>query len=103
MQKRTIIKKIKAIIQNIGYTTTADMKSGSSPVHRSIGKNHFELAEGFGEQVKIVEYVGETEITEYELKYEDLDKDTLEEILFELETYEVGFDKTMDKVRSENF
>ena len=86
-QKKTIIKKIKAIISNVGYTTTADMESGSSPVHRSVGKDHFELAEGFAEKVKIVEYIGEMKITDYELEYEDLDKDTLENILYELETY----------------
>lgn len=103
MQKRTIIKKIRAIIANVGHTTTGDMQSGSSPVHRSVGKDHFELAEGFGQKVKIVEYVDEMEITDYELDYEDLDKDTLENILSELETYEIGFDKTMDKCRNNNF
>ena len=97
MQKKTIIKKIKAIIEKHGTggeydksITAADMQLNASPVISSVGKNTFQLAETFGlHKVTAVIYVHDREESEDYIAYEELEKDVLEEILFNLENYEV--------------
>jgi glycine betaine/choline ABC-type transport system substrate-binding protein len=98
MQKRTIIKRIKAIIENIGVTTNADMELGSSPVFNSIGEHTCQLVERYGHhKVDVVTYVHDNETDEDYVSYEDLEKELLEEILFNLENYEVDLDKTLER------
>jgi len=100
MQKRTIIKRIKAIIRNIGITTNADMGLGSSPILNSIGSHTCQLLETFGvDKAKAITYVHEMETDEDYILYEDLSKELLEEILFNLENYEVDLDKTMERTK----
>ena len=98
MQKRTIIKKIKEILNNDGLTTTADMELSSSPVHKSIGKDNHALIERFGQnKATVVVYVHETEVDEYDIDYEEIDKNTLEDLLTHLENYEVDQEKTLKR------
>ena len=100
MQKRTIIKKIKAIIEEYGSFSTADVESESSPIINSFGKDSYQLAERFNNNgVTAVSYVHETETDEDEILYEDLPKDVLEEILSIAEDYEVDFERTMKRCR----
>ena len=83
MQKRTIIKKIKAIITEWGGFTCADVEATSSPVIKTLGKDTCQLAERFDlYTVEAVLYVHDNETDTEHIKYEDLDKDTLEEILY---------------------
>src|ERR1017187_7847947 len=98
MQKEIIIKIIKAIIANIGETTSADMELNSSPCISRSGENTIQLAETFrAEDVRVITFVNGQEEDEDDIIYEDLSKSVLEEILNELENYEVTFNKTMDK------
>lgn len=81
-QKRTIIKEIKKIIQDWGGFSTADVEANSSPVIATLGKDTHQLAERFDlHKVTVITYVHENETDTDYVKYEDLDKDVLEEIL----------------------
>jgi len=102
MKKRTIIKRIKSIIEkhetfNIGEVVGAD----------GICVNEM------GNLVALVEYFNSTTvevniydansfssdpIDDYELTYEELDKDTLEQILFIAELFETDQEKTLKRI-----
>ena len=97
MQKRTIIKNIKRIIDNYGSFSVAEVEGESSPLINSMGKDSHVLAERFGSSVTGVTYVHETETDENEYEYEDLSKDTLEEILYLAELYETDQEKTLKR------
>lgn len=89
MQKRTVIKNINKIIVKFGSFTTADVEADSSPCIASLGKDTHQLLEEFGEhKVTALTYVHETVVDEDYIKYEDLDKDVLEEILLLAEMWE---------------
>jgi hypothetical protein len=82
-QKRTLIKKIRAIISEWGGFSTADVQATSSPVIKTLGKDSCQLAERFElYKVEAVIYVHENETDTDYIKYEDLDRDVLEEILY---------------------
>lgn len=82
MTKKDIIKKIKAIIADYGAFTTADVEAMSSPVIKTLGKDTCQLAERFDlHKVEAVIYVHESETGSDYISYEDLDKNTLTEIL----------------------
>jgi len=97
MQKRTIIKNIKRIIDNYGSFSVAEVEGESSPIITTIGKDSYVLAERFDSSVTGVTYVHETETDENEYEYEDLSKDTLEEILYLAELYETDQEKTLKR------
>ena len=100
MQKRTIIKKIKAIIEKHGTggefdknLTAAEMALESSPCINNF-KGGCVLLETFEQhKVTAVTYLNDNEKCEDYICYEDLAKDILEEILSDLENYEVEEDK----------
>jgi len=89
MQKRTIIKKINAIIREHGGFTTADVQAESSP---SVGalKGINQLCETFQYgKAEVVTYDrNDEEIDSEYMNYEDMKKDVLEEILNLAETHE---------------
>jgi len=89
MQKRTIIKKIKAIIKEHGDFTTADVNAESSPCVASL-KGINQLCESFNyDKVEVVTYDrNDDEIDSDYLSYEDLKKDVIEEILILAENHE---------------
>lgn len=100
MQKRTIIKKIKAIIAKIGEVTSTEIQLDSSPCILSIGGHTCQLIETFGQhKVTAVTYIHDREEDEDYISYEDLKKDILEEILFDLENYEVEQDKFLESCK----
>ena len=103
MQKRTIIKKIKAIINKVGELTLAQMELDSSPCFSAL-TNVSQLVETFGHhKVTVVTYVNDNEMGEDYIAYELLEKDLLMEILEDLEAYEVADDKLMGSIKNENF
>lgn len=90
MQKKTIIKKIKAIIKEHGSFTIADVQADSSPCIASM-KGATQLAESFHyDKVEAVTYElkYDEEIDSDNIPYEDLKKDVLEEILHLAENWE---------------
>jgi hypothetical protein len=97
MQKRTIIKRIKSIISEYGSFSVAEVEGESSPLINSMGKDSYVLAERFDSSVTGVTYVHETETDENKYEYEDLSKDTLEEILYLAELYETDQEKTIKR------
>jgi len=103
MQKRTIIKKIKAIINKFGELTSAQMELSSSPCFASTGSVS-QLCETFGHhKVTVITYIRDNEEGEDYIAYELLDKDLLSEILMNLEDYEWHEDKLMASTKNENF
>ncbi len=103
MQKKTIIKKIKSIFERLDETslTTQELEMSSSPIHKDLGGRSCALIERFNRSdVDVVVYAKDEEVDEYSVDYEDLEKDVLEEIFYALEQYEIGMDKTMDRIRS---
>jgi len=108
MKKEEQISEIKRIVVEHfeGSVTTGELELGSSPCIMSTGNktNISFLVETFGEDnVTVVHYVNETEISEDDVDYEDLSDDIVDEIYNLLEEYEIGLDKTMNKIRGENF
>ena len=99
MQKRTIIKRIKTIIENYGSFSIADVEGESSPLINSMGKDNVILAERFTkDDVEGVTYVHETVVEYNNFDYEELSKDTLLEILELAELYEVDQEKTIKRI-----
>lgn len=89
MTKKTIIKKIQAIIREHGSFTTGDVMADSSP---SVGalKGINQLAESFYfDNAEIVTYDRrDEEIDSERMDYSEMKKETLEEILSLAETHE---------------
>ena len=88
-QKRTIIKRIKAIIKEHGEFTTAEINAESSPcVPSNKGRN--ELCESFSfDGVEVITYDNnDNEIDTETVDYESLSKDIIEEIYILAEQYE---------------
>jgi hypothetical protein len=78
-KKSDYIEKIQGVIDNIGFTTAADMQLDSSPVHQAINKNHIALIERFSrETATVVIYVHEMEVDTQEISYEDISNENLE-------------------------
>jgi len=90
MQKRTLIKKIQAIIKEFGAFTTADVQAVSSPIIASLGEVS-QLAERFThDKVVAITYDKRgDEIDEDNISYHDLTKDVLEDIYQLAENWEV--------------
>ena len=98
---------LRRLFDNGGSTTTAELQVDSSPCIGGQGTNKMNvstLVEGFNEDdVDIVTYNNETEISDGCIPYEDLAEDTIDEILVLLEEYDVDMNKTMDSTRDEDF
>lgn len=102
MQKRTIIKTIRTIINNCGggEVSSADMELNSSPCLRNYPTFNT-LVEVCGlHKVTVVHYVNDEAVGEDYIPYEELEKDILEEILFNFENYEVDVNKTIKRCQS---
>lgn len=103
MQKKTIIKRIKSIIENYGTfgLGEVDAADGIGICVNEMG-DLVALAEYFnGTTIEVNVYdtnsFSSDPISDYELKYEELTKATLEEILFVAELYETDQEKTIKR------
>jgi hypothetical protein len=102
MQKRTIIKSIKKIIDNYGSFSIKEVEGDESICVNNMG-NLIALAEYFdntGIEVNVYEpsSFSSDEIDSYELTYEELSNDVLKEILFLAEMYEAEQQKTLKRI-----
>ncbi len=82
MKKAVIIQKIKAIINEHGSFTTAEVNAESSPCIASLGRT-CQLAESFyKDKVEVITYNNDREdgVSDY-IKYEDIKNAQLTEIL----------------------
>jgi len=104
MQKRTIIKKIKTIIENYGTFNIGEVEGADGICVNEMG-NLVALVEYFnGTTIEVNVYnpnsFSSDPIDDYELTYEELDKDTLEQILFIAELFETDQEKTIKRCAS---
>lgn len=102
MQKKTIIKRIKSIVENYGTFNIGEVVGADGICVNEMG-NLVALVEYFnGTTVEVNIYDANSfssdPIDDYELTYEELDKDTLEQILFIAELYETDQEKTLKRI-----
>ena len=93
MTKKDILKKIKAVLKRIGYTTAGELDLDHSPCYGSLGEKVVALVEEFGvDTFQVVVYCDEQEIDCFESDYGDMedniDEFDLEYLLEALEKYE---------------
>lgn len=107
MTKQKLIKEIKRIYNEIdtGSITMSEMGADHSPIAGSLGTTAYQLVETlYEDRVETQIYVNDRESDGFEdVSYEDLPQDCLEDIHELLENHLIGLDKTMDKIRDENF
>ena len=101
MQKKTIIKRIKSIIEKHETFSIGEVGGADGICVNEMG-NHVALAEYFnGTTIEVNVYDADSfssdPIDDYELKYEELDKDILEQILYLAELYETDQEKTLKR------
>ena len=101
MQKKTIIKRIKSIIENYGTFNIGEVDGADGICVNEMG-NLVALAEYFnGTTIEVNVYepssFSSDPISDYELTYEELTKETLEHILFVAELYETDQEKTIKR------
>jgi len=101
MQKKTIIKRIKSIIEKHETFSIGEVDGADGICVNEIG-NLVALAEYFnGTTIEVNVFdpnsFSSDPISDYELTYEDLSKDTLQEILYLAELYEVDQEKTLKR------
>jgi len=102
MQKRTIIKRIKSIIYNYGTFNIGEVEGADGICVNEMG-NLVALAEYFnGTTIEVNVFdpnsFSSDPISDYELTYEELSKEMLEEILFVAELYETDQEKTLKRI-----
>ena len=101
MQKRTIIKRIKTIIENYGTFNIGEVDGADGICVNEMGEL-VGLAEYFnGTTIEVNIYdpnsFSSDPISDYELTYEELSKKLLEEILSVAELFEVDQEKTIKR------
>jgi hypothetical protein len=101
MKKRTIIKRIKIIIDNYGTFNIQEVENCNGVVVNEMGKL-VSLAEAFtrtGVEVAVYEpsSFSSDGSDEHEILYEDLSKEILKELLVIAELYEVDQEKTVKR------
>ena len=101
MQKRTIIKRIKTIIENYGTFNIGEVDGADGICVNEMGEL-VALAEYFnGTTIEVNIYdpnsFSSDPISDYELTYEELSKKLLEEILSVAELFEVDQEKTIKR------
>ena len=101
MQKKTIIKRIKSIVENYGTFNIGEVDGADGICVNEMG-NLVALVEYFNvTTVEVNIYDANSfssdPIDDYELTYEELSKETLVEILFVAELYETDQEKTLKR------
>lgn len=104
MEKQKYISEIKSIIDKWGSVTSKEQELEASPVYNTFGKDHIQLVERFNRNsVTIVSYIHETEVDEFDVDYDQLSEELLYDIYDILTQYDIGMEKTFEKIRNENF
>ena len=98
MNKEESIARIKEIIGNWGSTNTSERECDHSPIIDSLGENVCALVENFNySDVGVIIYHDEIEIDSYDVPYEELDGEVIDEILGIIEDYDVDMEKTQKR------
>lgn len=88
------IAYIKKVINEWGGFTTNDVEADCSPAINVLGDASILLEEFHGESAIAFSYVHSTCVSEYPIKYEDLDSDIIDDICTLVEVWEAEQDKT---------
>ena len=100
MTNQEIIEKIKFIINEWGDVSTKELELETSPVYSYVNRSDYHLIEYFNKgQIGVTHYINDEACTESEYSYEELDRCTLEEILFIVEDYNIDM---INKIVYEN-
>jgi hypothetical protein len=102
MEKKTIIKKIKSIIEKHETFSIGEVEGANGICVNGMG-NLVALAEYFnGTTIEVNIYDANSfssdPIDDYELTYEELDKEILEQILYVAELFETDQEKTLKRI-----
>lgn len=102
MQKRTIIKMIKSIVERNETFSIGEVEGANGICVNEMG-NFIALAEYFnGTTIEVSVYeinsFSSDAIDSYELTYEELPKEILEEILYVAELFETDQEKTLKRI-----
>ena len=102
MEKQEIINKIQSIIENYGTFSIGEVEDANGICVNGMG-NLVAVAEYFnGTTIEVNIYDANSfssdPIDDYELTYEELDKEILEQILFVAELYEADQEKTLKRI-----
>ncbi|MFO7968815.1 MAG: hypothetical protein R6U15_01740 [Candidatus Izemoplasmatales bacterium] len=102
--KESKIAKIREIISNWGETSSCELELDGSPCLTSTGsnKNNFsQLIERFNfDDVTVISYHNELELNSFDIPYEDLREDLIDEIHEIMLDYDVDMDKTMERTKN---
>jgi len=101
MNKKQTISAINEIIEKYeGSLHSSDFDEPFSPVYKSVGKDHAQTIERFAtDYCNVTEYIHENEVGETSVYYDDLSEELLDEIYIELEQFDIGIEKTMNKCK----
>jgi hypothetical protein len=107
MKKEKLIKKIQQVLDDLDTKEIQvyELNSESSIDIGTLSNGDlFECVETLRyDDVSTTVYHNGNEIEWSDIDYRDLKFETLEEILEALEYYKIGFDKTLDVIRDEDF
>jgi hypothetical protein len=97
--KEDKVAYIKGVIKEWGAFSVADIEGESSPVYAQMGKNNFALMEKFSvDDVNVVNYVHDSEVDDFDVRYENLTEDQIDEIVTLVEQYEADMLKTEKRI-----
>ena len=107
MKKEKLIKKIQAILDDLGTKElqVTELDTGSQIIVGVLANGDvFESIETIRyEDASTTVYHNGNEIDWSDILYRDLSLETLEEIVEALQYYKIGFDKTLDVIRDEDY
>lgn len=104
METNVMIKEIKKIIAQTGELSSGEMDLDCSPIYKAINDRVLGLVEHYKEKgVTVVVYAYDQEVDEFDLYYEQLPDDLLDDILNNLEDYLELENDLMDRCKDYNY
>jgi hypothetical protein len=98
------INHIKKVLNTWGITTSSELELSSSPVYNNLTGKICTLVENFNlDGVGVVTYDDDIDIYEYDIPYEDLSDDLIDEIYEIIDQYDVAQNKLYDSIRDEDY
>ncbi len=98
------IDRIMEILNMWGQTTTSELELESSPVYNNLTGRICSLVETFNPKyVSVVTYDDDIDINEFDVNYEDLSNELLDEIYEIIDKYDIAQNKLHDSIRDEDF
>jgi len=103
-ERQNKIDRIVEILSEWGEITTSELELESSPVYNNLTGKICTLVEEFTEDyVRVVTYDDDIDINEYDVPYEDLSDDLIDEIYEIIDQYDVEQNKLHESIRDSDF